>query len=143
MQNYSTYSIQYLENTIFTVEEDNINSTTENHSQESSRSLSIRFIQTGIASIGIIANLTVIVVFLNHKKLRRKIPNIFIINQVRKNIHRLHRIIYLFIEDNGISTDLLKLHLYERQMAHAYCRDGDQDRHNRKQWFPRVVCVAR
>ena len=84
MQNYSTYSTQYLENTIFAVEEDNINSTTENHSQESSRSLSIRFIQTGIASIGIIANLTVIVVFLNHKKLRRKIPNIFIINQVRK-----------------------------------------------------------
>ena len=36
-----------------------------------------------IASVGIITNLTVIVVFLNHKKLRRKIPNIFIINQVR------------------------------------------------------------
>ena len=32
--------------------------------------------------VGIITNLTVIVVFLNHKKLRRKIPNIFIINQV-------------------------------------------------------------
>ena len=36
-----------------------------------------------VGSIGIITNLTVIVVFLNHKKLRRKIPNIFIINQVR------------------------------------------------------------
>ena len=38
-------------------------------------------IQSSVASVGIIANLTVIVVFLNHKKLRRKIPNIFIINQ--------------------------------------------------------------
>ena len=35
-----------------------------------------------IACIGIIANATVVVVFLNHKKLRQKIPNIFIINQV-------------------------------------------------------------
>ena len=45
---------------------------------------SIRMIQSTIASLGIVTNLTVIVVFLNHKKLRRKIPNIFIINQVRK-----------------------------------------------------------
>ena len=37
-----------------------------------------------IASVGIIANLTVVVVFGSHKKLRRKIPNIFIINQVSK-----------------------------------------------------------
>ena len=43
----------------------------------------VRIIQSSVASVGIIANLTVIVVFLNHKKLRRKIPNIFIINQVR------------------------------------------------------------
>ena len=35
-----------------------------------------------IASVGIVANFTVIVVFLNDKKLRKKIPNIFIINQV-------------------------------------------------------------
>ena len=38
-----------------------------------------------IASVGVIANLTVVVVFLNHRKLRRKIPNIFIINQVSEN----------------------------------------------------------
>ena len=44
--------------------------------------INIRIIQTVTASVGIVANLTVIVVFLNHKKLRRKIPNIFIINQV-------------------------------------------------------------
>ena len=35
-----------------------------------------------IASVGLVTNLTVIVVFLNHRKLRRKIPNICIINQV-------------------------------------------------------------
>ena len=34
------------------------------------------------ASVGIIANLTVVVAFLRHTKFRRKIPNIFIINQV-------------------------------------------------------------
>ena len=39
-----------------------------------------------IASVGIIANLTVVVVFGNHRKLRRKIPNIFIINQVSKHL---------------------------------------------------------
>ena len=35
-----------------------------------------------IASVGIIANLTVIVVFVNHKHFRQKIPVKFIINQV-------------------------------------------------------------
>ena len=35
-----------------------------------------------IASVGIVTNLTVILIFLKHRKLRRKIPNICIINQV-------------------------------------------------------------
>ena len=35
-----------------------------------------------IAPLGIIGNFTVIVVFLGHRKLRRKIPNRFIVNQV-------------------------------------------------------------
>ena len=39
-------------------------------------------LQCIIASVRIIANLTVAIVFLNHKELRRKIPNRFIINQV-------------------------------------------------------------
>ena len=39
-------------------------------------------LQLVIASLGITTNLIVVVVFLNHKKLRRKIPNICIINQV-------------------------------------------------------------
>ena len=40
------------------------------------RADSIRIIQSSVASVGIVANLTVIVVFLNHKKFRQKIPNI-------------------------------------------------------------------
>ena len=42
----------------------------------------IVILQSLIASVGITANLTVVIVFLNSKKLRGKIPNIFIINQV-------------------------------------------------------------
>ena len=40
--------------------------------------------QNVIASVGLIANLNVVVVFLNHKEFKKKIPNIFIINQVSK-----------------------------------------------------------
>ena len=54
-------------------------------SNANAREESIRIIQSSVASVGIVANVTVIVVFLNHKKLRRKSPNIFIINQVRTN----------------------------------------------------------
>ena len=39
-------------------------------------------LQCIIASVGIVANLTVVIVFLNHQQLRRKIPNRFIISQV-------------------------------------------------------------
>ena len=41
--------------------------------------------QSIIASVGILANMTVVAVLLNHRKLRCKIPNLFIINQVRIN----------------------------------------------------------
>ena len=57
----------------------------ENNSSSSKQDVtpdSIIIIQSVIACVGIIANSMVIVVFVNHKKLRRKIPNIFIINQV-------------------------------------------------------------
>ena len=46
--------------------------------------MNIQIIQSTTASVGIVANLNIIVVFLNHMKLRRKIPNMFIINQVRE-----------------------------------------------------------
>ena len=42
----------------------------------------MQILQLIIVTVGITANLTVIVVFLNNKELRRKIPNRFIVNQV-------------------------------------------------------------
>ena len=42
----------------------------------------MQILQLLIVSVGIIGNLTVIIVFMNHRKLRRKIPNRFIVNQV-------------------------------------------------------------
>ena len=42
--------------------------------------------QSLISSVGIIANMTVVVVFINDRKLRVKIPNMCIINQVSINI---------------------------------------------------------
>ena len=65
----------------------------------------VRIIQSSVASVGIIANLTVIVVFLNHKKLRGKIPNIFIINQVRvlKIDTVIKRKLTIFV--TGVSVD--------------------------------------
>ena len=47
----------------------------------------MEIVQLSIAPVGIIGNLTVIVVFLNHKKLRCKIPNRFIVNQVNLLLH--------------------------------------------------------
>ena len=46
----------------------------------------MEIVQLSIAPFGITGNLTVIVVFLNHRKLRSKIPNRFIVNQVRNSI---------------------------------------------------------
>ena len=68
-----------------------------NSSNGNSKAQSIIIIQSTIACVGIVANLTVIFVFLNHKQLRRKIPNIFIINQVRKATYNYKRT-YLVLE---------------------------------------------
>ena len=40
-------------------------------------------LQIIIAIVGIIGNFSVVFAFLNHKQLRKKVPNMFIINQVR------------------------------------------------------------
>ena len=57
---------------------------TFNEQVESSPTVDVMMILTCIiTSVGIVSNLTVVIVFLHHKKLRRKIPNMFIINQVR------------------------------------------------------------
>ena len=47
----------------------------------------MKIVQTTITSMGIVTNLIVVVVFLNNRKLRQKIPNICIINQVRNNFY--------------------------------------------------------
>ena len=57
--------------------------TTEAKSAEDTRTIDVMVLLSAIiASVGIVANATVIFAFLNHKKLRGKIPNIFIVNQV-------------------------------------------------------------
>ena len=43
-------------------------------------------LQSAIACVGIVANLSVIVTFLYHEKLRCKIPNLFIVNQVSQTV---------------------------------------------------------
>ena len=45
-----------------------------------------------LSSVGILGNLNVLIVFLSHKKFRKKIPNIFIINQV--SISYFHSFIF-------------------------------------------------
>ena len=77
-----TFSTEFQEKETFIVGETGT-STPNIFSSGNTKAQSILIIQSTIASVGIIANFTVIVAFLNHKKLRRKIPNIFIINQVR------------------------------------------------------------
>ena len=42
----------------------------------------MKILQITIASMGMVTNLVVVIVFLNDRKLRRKIPDICIINQV-------------------------------------------------------------
>ena len=55
-------------------------------SEENSETVDIMMIiHSLIASVGIVGNWTVMVAFLNHKRFRNKIPNIFIINQVSYN----------------------------------------------------------
>ena len=56
------------------------NSTTNTDSSEGFNGMKIAIVV--IACVGVITNLIVVIVFLNDRKLRRKIPNICIINQV-------------------------------------------------------------
>ena len=65
----------------FTVPRENVTLHTQTSSTESEMDV-MMILSSTIASLGIISNLTVVVVFLKNKKLRIKIPNIFIINQV-------------------------------------------------------------
>ena len=53
----------------------------------------MKILQIVIACLGVFTNLVVVVVFLNNKQMRRKIPNICIINQVRKLLFLLPKIL--------------------------------------------------
>ena len=44
----------------------------------------MRILQISISSVGMAANAIVVFAFLNHKQLRGKVPNMYIINQVSK-----------------------------------------------------------
>ena len=78
----TSHSNEFPENETFTIEVIGKTSTSNHSNNGNTKAQIILTMQSTTASIGIVANFTVIVVFLNHKKLRRKIPNIFIINQV-------------------------------------------------------------
>ena len=56
----------------------------------------MKIIQVIIASMGVITNIIVVIVFVNDMKLRRKIPNICIINQVCVFINILVKYCYTF-----------------------------------------------
>ena len=70
---------QYL-NTIS--EFSNDNSTFSSSTEISDNVTVMMILKSLISSVGIIANMTVVVVFINDRKLRVKIPNMCIINQV-------------------------------------------------------------
>ena len=71
---------------VFPVAQNTSNGTGLSVPENEEKSLDVMVIcQSIIASVGILANMTVVVVLLNQRKLRCKIPNLFIINQVRGN----------------------------------------------------------
>ena len=57
------------------------------HNEDTMKFDTMKVLQVAIASSGIITNITVVVVFANDRKMRRKIPNICIINQVCIFLH--------------------------------------------------------
>ena len=62
-------------------EDDNVTDVI-NSEDDSGKFNALKILQLVIASMGVITNIIVVIVFLNDRKLRRKIPNICIINQV-------------------------------------------------------------
>ena len=53
-----------------------------NNEDDTRKFNAMKILQLVIASMGLITNNIVVIVFLNDRKMRRKIPNICIINQV-------------------------------------------------------------
>ena len=69
-----------------------INETLSNEKTSSDTFNVMQILQSIIASVGITANLNVIIVFLSHRKLRLKIPNRFIVNQVSKSFRTRYNV---------------------------------------------------
>ena len=94
-----------------------------------------------IAGMGIVLNLTVAAVFLNSNKLRTKIPNMFIINQVRKKF-TVHFIInktskyFFFKNGEGYWPRLW-------EMIHRYWASGNvHSGFLSQRWIPSLVVCA-
>ena len=89
MMEILTNSSDFLEDVTYSIQEAiSLPQRLYNSTIGNSRAQSILAIQSTVASVGIVANLTVIVVFISHKRFRRKIPIIFIINQVRMGTNK-------------------------------------------------------
>ena len=67
----------------------NVTDATDNE-EDSGKFNTIKIIIIIIACVGVITNIVVVIVFLNDRKLRRKIPNICIINQVCIFLHHFY-----------------------------------------------------
>ena len=83
--NFFKHALNMTDPEVWTTDDDVTSATTPNNDvrNSSDNKLSVMaLLSCIITSIGIVSNPTVITAFLNHKKLRRKIPTMFIINQV-------------------------------------------------------------
>ena len=93
------------------------NTSTSVNMEDNSESLDVMYLlSNSISSVGVIANIIVIIAFLNHGKLRKKIPNIFIINQVSWHSFGLKYVSTTFFSvrkefDSGCGFELWHPHL--------------------------------
>ena len=94
------------------------NLTINNDIQEVSGTIfTMMVVHSIIASVGMSGNLTVILVFLNHRKFRKKIPNIFIIHQV--SIYFICSFCFIYSIKNFISSEtqhILLVSMYYRAL---------------------------
>ena len=121
----TTHSTKLGENETIVIEGISRTTTPHNSNNDNTKAQTILTIQSTTASLGIVANFTVIVVFLNHKKLRRKIPNIFIINQVRKLTNECTFINIMHCQrKHVINTNNIIQHQSQKPVFVCYVRRG-------------------
>ena len=83
----------------------------------------VMILSTLIASVGIVANFTVIIFFLNDNKLRKKIPNIFIIHQVSFIVTLYFSILFRVMSSLGFKSRVDSL----SHMLHHLCAMDSSD----------------